>query len=494
MAVDKKIPFDKRDFYFCVFKHRNKIVSIVVVATLLVIAGVYVWPTSYEAKARFLVKLGRENASMPATVQRASPVITSGVTRNDINSEIEIIKSRLLAENTIKELGLDFLFPPPVVPQDTLAKLRFYLKRVVSAIKDAVLWICYRLDLIEELDRFEKGVKILSKKLDASNGNNSDIIEVSLRWDSPEKAAKILDTLLDLYLKRHSEVHSTPGTALFFKNQLDRYKDMLSRSEEELKNFKKHNEISEIALEKKILLEQIGRARTELQAATTRRIETQEVVANLKKQVRMQEYRVRLMDLQSELKDAGNGPRVSSIKDEIARIKGLIRSEEESIAGTTRSVTNTLMKDFEKKLIVEQNNLLVSRIRESNLRKYVKELEDKIKKLDEAEIELARLERQRKHNENYYALYLEKYEEARISDVMDRARIVNVNVLDPPLVPFEPVWPKKVPTITAAFFGSIFVGIMFALFLEFVNPSLKTEDDVEHYLQLQHLITIPEYD
>ncbi len=61
--------FSLRDFYYILFRHKVLITILLFSTLLTVVFGVYVLPETYVAKAGILVKMGRENVSIP-TVPR----------------------------------------------------------------------------------------------------------------------------------------------------------------------------------------------------------------------------------------------------------------------------------------------------------------------------------------------------------------------------------------------------------------------------------------
>src|SRR5436190_14803028 len=56
--------------------------------------------SQYETKASLLVKVGRENTEIPATVLNGQ-VLNQGVRLADINSEVQILSSRVLVEKVV---------------------------------------------------------------------------------------------------------------------------------------------------------------------------------------------------------------------------------------------------------------------------------------------------------------------------------------------------------------------------------------------------------
>ena len=97
-----------RDFLHVIFKRKNQILIFFAVTVLTVVIGTFVIRPVYEAKAQILVKIGRENLYIPPNSTN-SQVINSN-RDNQVNSEIELLKSRSLAEKVIKILGPENIY------------------------------------------------------------------------------------------------------------------------------------------------------------------------------------------------------------------------------------------------------------------------------------------------------------------------------------------------------------------------------------------------
>lgn len=69
----------------------------------------------------------------------------------------------------------------------------------------------------------------------------------------------------------------------------------------------------------------------------------------------------------------------------------------------------------------------------------------------------------------------------------------NLNILDKAEASYSPVSPKKMLNISIAFFLGIMISIGIIFLLEYIDNTIKNEEDVSHYLDLPVLISIPEY-
>jgi uncharacterized protein involved in exopolysaccharide biosynthesis len=92
-----------RDVFIVLFKHKYIILLFFFAVVMTVSVGTLLARPTYEASDQILVKLGRESVFVPASADMR-PVVNYN-REERINSEIEILKSRSLAEKVVLALG-----------------------------------------------------------------------------------------------------------------------------------------------------------------------------------------------------------------------------------------------------------------------------------------------------------------------------------------------------------------------------------------------------
>jgi capsular exopolysaccharide synthesis family protein len=121
------------------------------------------------------------------------------------------------------------------------------------------------------------------------------------------------------------------------------------------------------------------------------------------------------------------------------------------------------------------------------LRKY-KESVERVFALDEAKIEYDIMEQKVKRVEGFYQTLLTK---AKDFDIGTKDLLQNMKVQDPAFAPLKPVSPNKPLIFVGSVVGGLAVALGLALFFNFLDDSVKSQEDVENFLHLPFLGYIP---
>lgn len=437
-----------RDLYYTLFKHKVSMFIIIFTMLFTVFGGLYVWPETYEASAKLFVKLGRENISIstapPSSQQR---VLTTGLTKEDINSEIMMLTNRFMIEKVVKKLGTDFLFPKSIKPKTFFKIIKYELGRIAIKLRDFVFEILYRINFKKRLSPYENAVLGIQKKLSAMQSMDSDVIELQLRWSNPHIAEVALDTLINFYFEYHLEIHKIDGEHEFFQRQVEITRNKLKDSEDKLKLLKQTAGITSYEDQSKFLLQQTTNLDASLKNTKT------EMAASINK--------------------------INELKKQMSSLMEIITPG-----------ANVIYKEAERDLFLEEVNIKSLDAKMETQKQHMESYLKDLKRLNQYDIELKRLNRQILIDEDNYRLYQKVLEEARISTMLDNEKIVNIKVIDPAAGSFAPVKPRKILIFSLGAALSFFLGIGFSFLSEYFDHSIKTAEDVKRYLNLPVLATI----
>jgi uncharacterized protein involved in exopolysaccharide biosynthesis len=474
-----------KDFLNVLFKRKITILLFFSITICTVAIVTLVMKPTYEASAQLIVKVGRENLYVPTVPSSGDyrPIIRARQ-EGQINSEIEILKSRSLAEEVIKSLGLTNIYKD----------LNRDLDGRDSPLKEAFL-------------TFKKALK-------AEMIKKSDVIEVRFKHEDPQMAATVVNTLIKYYLDRHLQVFKSPQSSSFFQRQKNILGEKLMQAETNLEDFKKQHDLSSLDKQKTLLLEQQAKLRAALNQALSEEAETENRLRELRMQLArtpktvpqdevsdhnpylINTLQARLVELQLKekkllLKYTEENRLVRNIKEEIQIVQNKLTEQENKLYGMSRSGLNPTYQRLHNDLLqneAELKALHAKRLTQSAQRvEYQQELEG----LSRIEVELRQLKQEVDVDRENYKLYLSKMEESRISDAMDTNKMANVSLIEAAQPPIKPVSPKVFLNIILSIFLGSFGGLGLAFFLEYLDDSLEDIRDVEEYLQVPVLASVP---
>ena len=142
-------------------------------------------------------------------------------------------------------------------------------------------------------------------------------------------------------------------------------------------------------------------------------------------------------------------------------------------------------------MVKAQADLMGLQARASPMSGALKALESRALKLEGESVVQQDLLRTAKANEENYLLYHRKREEARIADALDQRKIINAAVAEAPMVPLVPVSLPTTVKLLLAMVVATRVRLGLGFLTEYLDPSFRTLEEVEEYLEIPLLATVP---
>jgi uncharacterized protein involved in exopolysaccharide biosynthesis len=443
--------------------------------------------SQHKASMEILVNQERFEPLVTSEATLQTPGTPPPVTDDEINSEVELLKSPDLLEKVVIATGLQDL------------ERKGLLSRIYP--KQTAAWYLAR------------ATYHLSNKLDIQAVTKSNLIEIDYKSSDPQLAYNVLQTMGNLYLEKHLAVHRPNGSYGFFSSQAEKYKHALQDSESHLADFSKTSGVAAPDLEKTELAQQVVNSISALHTiqqtmaaeqqriaddktrlkVTTERSPTQQVsdsAQSLLQQLQADLLAAQIKKTQLTMKYDASYPLVQEAEQEIAQTQTAIAAAEKQ-----QYVNQTTDRDPTYELIREdiartQADLASHRASASALEKSIRSLQMQMVDLDQKGLTQADLSREVKLNEANYMLYVSKREQERTSDALDDKRIGNVAIAVPPILPILP-WISPILVMLIGVMMAAFVSAAAAFVAEYLNPSLRTPDEVAEVLRIPVLASVP---
>jgi len=481
-------------------KHRMIILLVFLSGTLGTWAALQIFfSDQYESKVKFLVKIGRENTEVPPTVQNGT-VLSPGVRRQDIQSEVEMLTSQTLVETVVDHFGPAAFRLELKPPERWWGYPKYYLRRGARQVKAAYKELLILANLKKRLTPREEAVLAVSNGLVVEPVKESDVLVMKVRLPSSKLCVDVANALAQAYLERRVPVRRLPGGMDFFDAQLAESQALLQSLQTRRAAVRDRWNISSPAEQRSLLLKELADLEKEsvLREGEVAQLRTQQQLmdSNLQKLpslVRKEQVDTQNPSIQS-IKERLTSLRVDKAKlssryqpdseamrrleSEIVELEAMLSRENPTILANVTSESNPVTREFEKGL--EQNQIKIAGL--ERLTQYLREpaarINSTISKVNRGSDAFESIDRQYRLAEQNYWIYAKRREEARISAELDARRVSNVAMMTPPETPLEPVYPRKLFIMAIALPVSLVLGLAMAGLLETLDDRIHTKRDL----------------
>jgi tyrosine-protein kinase Etk/Wzc len=472
----------------------------VILTTFLLVMGLTVYMTftatpEYEAAAKLMIE---DKGGMQESLFDISSFMKK---ETMVNNQVEILRSRTLAEIVIKRLQAS-------AHADNLSLLKPPDQHGSGLFADAGRWLS---DLLSfngnDSDEYtiEDMIIELRDRLIITPIRDTDMIEIRVTGPTAEEAAFITNTLAQAYseknrLESQEEVRQVKN---FLDEQLKIVKQQLTESEEALKAFKESDKVVALSNETEELIKKMAEfeglyneALTEYNSNQERlryvneqldrskknfdlnNIATGPYIEGFKKQ--LAELEGRKANVISTLLNGGvyreDDPQVRKVDEQIGLVKKQLQEEIIKLASVEILNPVALSENLSARKIEIEANLQALQPRVEALKRIVRDYEKQLETLPDKSLRLARLQRAAQADEKIYLMMQEKYQESRITEV---GQLGQVRLIDPARPPQEPVRPRKKLNLLLGFIVGLGLGVGLTFLFEYMNNTVRTIEDIE---------------
>lgn len=503
-----------RDLFRLLFKRKFQIFIFFMATFGTVASGTLLMIPTFQAKAQILVKMGRENIYSPTSGQQE--FLFRYELKEQINTEIELLRSPSLATKAIKFIGPAVLCGDPYRRKeaqiDTGKGITYKVRKFVHDWKRKLL---DRMGHKEQPPTVESALLIFQKQLSADWVKDSNVIEIGFKHQDPKIAARVVNKVADLYLDHHLQIYKTPQSLKFFQEQSGILKMKLELAEEGFNRLKKKHNLSSFEEQRSLLLRTASELRVDLNRTLSQEVETRNRILKLNQQITstpetisqgqevdhnpylISNLQARLVELELKEKQlltkyTEESRLVKHVREEILLVRENLTEQELKRYGKSRSGLNPTYQRLHEDILKNEADLKALNAKRETLRNQLEKYQRDLDDLNQVGVLYTQLRQEVEVNRENYRRYLAKFEESRISDAMDAKKISSVSLIEPARPPLKPVSPKKRLNILLGFFLGLVGALCLAFFSEYLNDSLERPEDVEEYLGVPVLTSIPE--
>jgi uncharacterized protein involved in exopolysaccharide biosynthesis len=414
----------------------------------------------------------------------------------------EIIRSRAIVENVVRTLRLDE--DDPDEEKSFLDPVRESFASLMKGTSSILKYgrIVQETDLKEAVDRVQEDLSVAPTE-------NSFVFEITYTGSDPEECAAIANTAADEFVRQNHDAYraEAQGAREFIEGRLSQSGADLGAARRELQQFMEQYKVADFEEERSSRVPILADFESELE--TTRgeisgtRAEIDEIAEQLSHVDPLQtsrtttnnplvtELRSTLADL--EVRRAGllrtltpAHPEVGAVDAEILEIRSRLERETSRMPGDEESSSSTVYQELLTARLLAQARLESLLAREGSLVATVAQQKQELAEFANLEPKLAELKLSAE--EDTHRLIRQAYEEARIREA---GKLSEIRVVSPAVVPTNPSGPIRILWVGVALVTSLGVGVGLALFLEYIDLSIRDVEGAERALSVPVLATIP---
>jgi succinoglycan biosynthesis transport protein ExoP len=463
--------------------------NLAILGTILV--GSWLWPPSYQASSSIVI-LGRTYADLltPPKPGGATTVIMNP--KEEINTEIEIIRSRPVLTQVVQQLHLD---QPRIIPDHGVSgAIRSGIRATIKVVRTvfAAIGVTKKYTQSQVL---EAAVERLRHRLKVEPAVDSQIIWIKYRDPDPELSAKVVNLVAEEYQKQHLAININRAESSFYGEQIGKVQADLKGLQEQLVQVKENTGIVSFADQSRAVLkklETLDNSRTNVQKEIIR------VQARVNK---IQQLRQARPELLIPLPDLAQEQQLSALEDKYLNLKFQVVSVLQRYTPESRQYLfiRQQIGAIRKQIKDHVSTLLerdLAKLRELQAEEQatdqtIGDLKPQLDQLPITEMHLGNLERDIDIKQAILSVLLKKYQDSLLAQSTDR-RLENAKILSLAEPPLKPAFPILWLNLLLGLVFSGVISLSCAFFLEYWDDSLKIPEDVERYLCRPVFASIPE--
>jgi capsular exopolysaccharide synthesis family protein len=336
------------------------------------------------------------------------------------------------------------------------------------------------------------GLKVDPVKENRGYYKETRLINLTFQHTDPQVAAKVVNAIAETYihanLEKKGEANSTTGD--FLQKRVAELQDRIRTGEEKLMNYAKNNEIISLDANQNTVVERLAGLNKQLLAAEDDRKTAEAAYAAARAPGAAEAL------AEADLKQANDTEaKLADLRQKRAQLLVDATEEAPEVKEVDQQITelDSQLKDVRSRksstILTNLETRYKSALgREQALRKDFEKQRAETLTQNEAAINYRIIQQEIATNKTLLDNLLQRSKE---NEVVMAGKVNNISIVDYALAPEGPVGPNRTRTVFIAFFLSLGLGIGLALFLEYLDDTVHSTDEVERLLHLPALAVIP---
>jgi len=472
------------EYLYILTKHRSLIIVSFLTMVALTIFFTFLMKPVYKTTTTIVIE--KQQSTSPITGERSDyeSYVSESLT---FNTHFKLITSRPVLERVVKDLKLDDL------DKDKGLEVSFFKKLFSQFKKNIRLLLGVEEKILTPQEIRGQVIKALQKKIDIEEVRDTRLLKVNVEDHDPAIARDIANLLAQAYIDFdiNNRMKSSQNTLIWLTDHLYEMKKKLEDAEEGFLSYKRNVNLISVEESQKIITQKITEFNDAYIQARNRRLELGAKLAQIEQILKSSEDISHLRsligsqfinDLYSQLMNA---------EVELSHITKVYKLKHPKVVQIKTKI-NDIRERIHQEIRKESDNLraeqAVMLAKETVLQKTMADFENEAMETNRKELKFTILKRNVEMNQKLYDSLLGRLKEA---DITAKINVSNIRITDKAVLPRVPIKPNKILNIILSIIFGLMIGIGCSFLWEYLDRTLRTEEDIQRYLGLPVLSAIP---
>ena len=474
------------------WRRKWSILSLVLAVMMVAALAVLVVTPIYRAAATLLIE---QKAAKVVSIEQVYGL--DGMGNEYLQTQFELLKSRALAERVVRQLNLTTHpeFDPRQQPEPLIDLS--WLRSALNFHKVVPVTLPGDLEdeaALSEAEIFDEVVKQFMEVTSVSQQGKSQLVTISVEMADPRTAALAANALANGFIESQLEatMEMSATATNWMNSRLGELRAKLKEAEDRLQSFREAENLVDIDGVSTIVA-------GELSLTADRMIDARRQRAEAESQYRqVQAMRSGGWERLATIPAVLGHPLIQQFKadeakakakvEELSRRYGARHPAMEGARSELNAASASLRGQVEQIVAGIERNYQLAVANENSLRSSFNANKAQIQQISAKEFRLRELQREVEANRALYDTFMTRLKETSATADLDTA---NARIVDPAVVPSEPVKPKKTLIVLIAGLLALFAGVGLTLLLDALNNTFKSTEEIEGKLNIPVLGILP---
>ncbi len=439
-----------REYLRIVRKHVWLVVACFVVVVGAVAMATYVQQPIYSAATRALIE--REGPRV-VNIQEVTPL--GGESAEFFQTQVQIIRSRPVIQRVIDTMGL-------IERRPSLARAK------------------------DPVETFLGSVKVEPVR-------NTRLVEIRVEDTDPKMAAEMANAVATGYVRQTLELklNAARDALTWLTTQVSDLRSKVNESELTLQRYREQAGLTSAEERQNLAAKKLGEFNSAYIDAKAKRLELETRLSEIRKGAQNQEA-LEASPL------VINNPLIQRLKGQLVELEvqrsKLLKTYREKhpevlkIQSQIDEISQKIREEVTRLVQSMESEYTALKAREGAMVGAVNQYRDEVQGLAKKEIQFGILKREADSNQQLYDLLLKRLKETGLSQGLDTN---NIRIVEPAIAPFRPIKPRPILNLALGAVIGLVLGMALAFFLEYMDDTVRTPDQVEGALGVPVFALIP---